>query len=201
MLRPTASGPADAEPLALELMNTVWIDKGSIRDALETPSAAEEWFLTARRRLGRHGRGVRGSGPAGLTDLRDLRAALRRVAAEVTADSRTGPPDTDVADAVATVNQFVARAPRVTTLVGGVGVLAVEERFPSVDEDADDVILAIVAEQGIRLLGGPNHSLLRPCLGPGCLRYFLRRDARRTWCSPHCGNRARVTRHYYRHRG
>jgi hypothetical protein len=50
----------------------------------------------------------------------------------------------------------------VTALVGDVRGLTVEERFPTVDEDADEVILAIVADEGIRLLGGPNRVLPRP---------------------------------------
>jgi predicted RNA-binding Zn ribbon-like protein len=201
MARRTAAGvAAEVEPLAVDLMNTVWIDRGSVGDVLDTPLAAEEWLSAAGRRLGLRGHGVPGPGPAGPADLRVLRDALRRVAAEVTDDSRIVLPDTDFADAVAAVNRFAARAPRVAALVGDVTGLTVEERFPWMDEDVDEVILAIVAEQGIRLLGGPDRSLLRPCLGPGCLYYFLRLDGRRTWCSPHCGNRARVARHYYRHR-
>ena len=62
------------------------------------------------------------------------------------------------------------------------------------------MVQAIVVEQGIRLVTGPEGRLLRPCLAPGCLHHFRRLDVRRAWCSPHCGNRARVTRHYYRHR-
>jgi predicted RNA-binding Zn ribbon-like protein len=34
-----------------------------------------------------------------------------------------------------------------------------------------------------------NHSL-----------YFVKRHPRREWCSAGCGNRARVARHYHRHR-
>ncbi|MEU1601426.1 CGNR zinc finger domain-containing protein [Streptomyces sp. NPDC005708] len=40
---------------------------------------------------------------------------------------------------------------------------------------------------------------MRPCLAPNCLLFFVKNHARREWCSPACGNRVRVARHYRRH--
>jgi predicted RNA-binding Zn ribbon-like protein len=35
---------------------------------------------------------------------------------------------------------------------------------------------------------------------PACVLFFVKNHPRRDYCSPVCGNRARVSRHYERHR-
>jgi predicted RNA-binding Zn ribbon-like protein len=50
------------------------------------------------------------------------------------------------------------------------------------------------------LLAGPDASRIRACQAPGCVLFFLAERRRRDWCSPACGNRARVARHYRRQR-
>jgi predicted RNA-binding Zn ribbon-like protein len=37
-------------------------------------------------------------------------------------------------------------------------------------------------------------------LEPNCVLFFIKDHPRREWCSPGCGNRARVAHHYDRHR-
>jgi len=59
----------------------------------------------------------------------------------------------------------------------------------------------LIVHQGIELLTGPGRDALRACLAPNCLLFFAKDHPRRQWCSPACGNRARVARHYRRHRG
>ena len=42
---------------------------------------------------------------------------------------------------------------------------------------------------------------LRRCANADCSMLFVNGDSRRQWCTPNiCGNRARVARHYHRHR-
>jgi predicted RNA-binding Zn ribbon-like protein len=50
------------------------------------------------------------------------------------------------------------------------------------------------------VLGGSGAGRLRRCEAPGCINYYLKDHPRRAWCSPKCGNRVRVARHYHRHR-
>src|SRR6266567_145176 len=60
--------------------------------------------------------------------------------------------------------------------------------------------LAIVARASVQLLAGPDRERISACHAPGCVLFFLKERRRRDWCSAACGNRARVARHYRRHR-
>jgi predicted RNA-binding Zn ribbon-like protein len=64
-----------------------------------------------------------------------------------------------------------------------------------------DAVIAVIARQTIVLTTGPQWERLRPCLAPGCAYFFVKDHVHRQWCSPLCGNRARVARHAQRHRG
>ena len=58
--------------------------------------------------------------------------------------------------------------------------------------------LAEIARAAIGLLGGPDRDRVRRC--PSCGDRFLASRPDRRWCSAACGNRARVARHYAKHR-
>lgn len=60
------------------------------------------------------------------------------------------------------------------------------------------LLLGAVARSGIDFLAGPERLRLRACPAARCVKYFLQDDPRQTWCSPTCGNRERVNRHYHR---
>ncbi|HET6318113.1 MAG TPA: CGNR zinc finger domain-containing protein, partial [Chloroflexota bacterium] len=64
----------------------------------------------------------------------------------------------------------------------------------------DTAALAAVARATIALLGGPDRPRLRVCGRAGCVLFFLQERRRTEWCSAVCGNRARVARHYRRHK-
>lgn len=61
-------------------------------------------------------------------------------------------------------------------------------------------LIAALARATIEFLAGPHREQLRACSAPRCVRYFLKAHGRQEWCKPSCGNRARVARHYQRHR-
>jgi predicted RNA-binding Zn ribbon-like protein len=63
-----------------------------------------------------------------------------------------------------------------------------------------DALLALLAQSAIDVLGGDGAGRLRRCEAPGCINYYLKDHPRRAWCSPKCGNRVRVARHYQRRR-
>jgi predicted RNA-binding Zn ribbon-like protein len=61
-----------------------------------------------------------------------------------------------------------------------------------------ELLLGAIGRSGIDFLTGPDRTRLRACPAARCVKYFLQDDPRQTWCSPSCGNRERVNRHYQR---
>lgn len=198
-----ASGaPVRGEPVAVELMNTVWADREGIHDALATAAGATAWLDEVRDRLPVV-RPTRGPLRRSLTateaaDLRRLRDALRRVAAHVTDDPRpVGDGDRAALaldDAVATINDAVVELPA--------RLLRRDHAVVQADRRSSSLAAAwtgAFASDAVPLLAGDHESgALRACLAPACVLYFVQDHPRREWCSPACGNRARVARHYER---
>jgi predicted RNA-binding Zn ribbon-like protein len=95
--------------------------------------------------------------------------------------------------AVTVVNRAAAGAPAVVQLEAG-------ELVVHYDSSPGDAFLADVAASAISMVGGPRRDRLRRCGAPGCGRWFVASRPRQRWCSPNCGNRARVARFQQRHR-
>ncbi|MDA0565532.1 CGNR zinc finger domain-containing protein [Streptomonospora sp. S1-112] len=179
------------EPLPVRLMNTVWADRHGRHDDLADIGGLRAWL----RRTGL----VADPAPTAedLAAFRRLRAAARRVAAHVTADDRppAGDPPDDLGAALADLNaDCAACSPRLIDTGDG---LALRWHPGPRDTDRARAELALAAA---RLFSGEDAGLLRACYGPGCVLYFRGDHPRREWCSAGCGNRARVARHYSRHR-
>jgi len=206
------AAPLLGEPLPVELMNTVWADRDGLHDELRDAAALAAWLQAVAGRFaadaadggpglavvlpgGRPGRELAGQ-------FRELRDGLRGLAAAVTADPRaraagTGTPD--VAAAVRAVNAACARAPLWSRLTWS-GTLGAPVRTLRSAGTGPEAALSWIAEEAVLLFTGPDAGRLRACPGPGCVLYFVRAHPRREWCSAVCGNRARVARHYQRHR-
>jgi len=193
--------PLLGEPLPVELMNTIWTDRDGIHDALEDDAGAAAWLGAVAGRIGAEA----GTGPSSLNEdavrpaagtLRKLRDALRRLAAEATEDPRppASAPGLTRPHAVVTLNALATARPELVWPAGGHPSGAY--RAPGT---AADLAVGLIAHQGVGLLAGPGRELLRPCLAPNCPLFFVKNHARREWCTPGCGNRARVARHYQRH--
>jgi predicted RNA-binding Zn ribbon-like protein len=95
--------------------------------------------------------------------------------------------------AVTAVNRAAAGAPAAVQLEAG-------ELVVRYDASRGDAFLADVAASAISMVGGPRRDRLRRCGAPGCGRWFVASRPRQRWCSPNCGNRARVARFQQRHR-
>lgn len=95
--------------------------------------------------------------------------------------------------AVTAVNRAAAGAPAAVQLEAG-------ELVVRYDASRGDAFLADVAASAISMVGGPRRDRLRRCGSPGCGRWFVASRPRQRWCSPNCGNRARVARFQQRHR-
>lgn len=190
---------APDEPLAVEFLNTIWLDAGRTRDALESEAAAARWL----DEMGRRGllADVLGSDTPGsdappadvtdqlaplLPDLRSLRTALRALALQA--------PESDAPELI--VNGFAAAAPSSPQISwhGGVPVLTVRWSGTPAQN-----LLAALAAGGIVAICDTENPLLA-CAATRCIRLFTQRHRRRRWCSTACGNRMRVASHHARQR-
>jgi predicted RNA-binding Zn ribbon-like protein len=179
------------EPLPVRLMNTVWADRHGVHDDLTSVDRLRQWFART---------GLPGSaqlGPEDLAAFRRLRDAIRRIAAHVTDDDRPAPAGAaDLAAALAALNADAAScAPALEADDDGRLTLRWHPGPRAADRSRAELALAAA-----RLFGGEEAGQLRACHGPGCVLYFRKDHPRRGWCSAGCGNRARVARHYERHR-
>ncbi len=200
---PSAEGaPVRDEPVSVELMNTLWADRDGLHDALATARSAGEWLDTISDRLPAirpaHGRTRRALTPSDAQELRRLRNALRVVAADITDDARAVAEQlaegTSIDDAVKTINAEAAALPARLLRRSGKAITASRTSTSPLAAARSGIAVDAVA-----LLTGDHESgPLRACLAPGCVLYFVADHPRREWCSPACGNRARVARHYER---
>ncbi len=179
-----------SEPLPVRLMNTVWGSRDGVHDSLSTVAQLQQWARQC---------GVRPS--TGLTradvdQARSLRDALRRLAADQLDDRRPGAVSNRLTarEALDVLNGFLATCVPEVRAEGGSG-LRRDWRSSVSGFDRQLVALALGASD----LLAKEETALGACHGPGCVLYFERVPARREWCSPGCGNRARVARHYRRH--
>jgi predicted RNA-binding Zn ribbon-like protein len=199
----TTSATLLGEPLPVELINTIGLVRGGVHDALSDDAAVAAWLRAVGDRLRSETGGV--LDPAGLDQavaheiagrLRDLRDALRRLAAEVTEDARpwAAPAIPTRQDAIDTLNALAPAWPELVWPSGGEPGRVFHTAGVPVE-----LATSLIAHQAVELFAGAQRARLRACLAPGCLLYFLKTHPRKEWCSPGCGNRARVARHYRRH--
>jgi predicted RNA-binding Zn ribbon-like protein len=207
------SVPVRGEPLPVELMNTIWADRGEVHDTIADVDGLTAWLaavanradladLTEQRPADQR---PTDQGPAAdqatLGEFRALRDALRSLAAAATGDERpvTAMTNVDVDTAVDVVNTASGRAPSWRVLDGtGEDGRRVRSRTGA---PLTSAVLSRIADRAAVLFGSADQGELRACLAPGCVLYFVRDHPRREWCSAGCGNRARVARHYSRHHG
>jgi predicted RNA-binding Zn ribbon-like protein len=170
-------------PLALELVNTQFASGGRPCDALLTPADLDEWLQLNAQAVSEP------TTEAFLERFRELRAALRRLFTSV--DAQTPP----LANDVQLVNDVCAAVPHYPQLTW-------TDKTPRIHfentADACTAALGEVARSAVELL--TRDVVIGQCQAPGCVLFFTRDAHRRHWCSAACGNRARVARHYSRHR-
>jgi predicted RNA-binding Zn ribbon-like protein len=175
-----------ADPqLGLELLETLRQDGDALIDDLDDPMSARAWLERV---------GLGWLGEAAIAELSWLRDRLRVF---LTALVGGDMPDDSILDAL---NQAAADAPvTLRGLLADDGTLHVERTTPTTT-DGLTTARAHVARGSLALLTEPVRSQLRLCDAPNCVRFFLKQHPRQEWCTPACGNRARVARHYARHR-
>ncbi|WP_433172397.1 CGNR zinc finger domain-containing protein [Actinoallomurus sp. CA-150999] len=181
--------PLTGEPLALDLVNTRPYDA----DLLGSPAELRTWLELEADRLP----DPAAHETAGLT-VADVAAvhAVRDGAGLAIGHARRGerPP----ASALEALNDAQRAAPAIRELAwDGSSIIAARRRSGT----AGVRLAAWLAEAAADLIADPQVTKVRECEAEDCVLLFLPAHPRRRWCSAaRCGNRARVARHYQRHR-
>jgi predicted RNA-binding Zn ribbon-like protein len=168
--------------LAVDFANTVIVVRPDEElDGLATEADLARWLELERDRLG-----AAPGAAARLRDFRRLRDAIRSLLTAAAEDAELPPAG------ITLVNRASKAAPRFVQLHAWDVVVESEAR------DRVDAILGAIAASAIELLGGPDREHIRVCRAPRCGLYFVGAREQQQWCTPSCGNRARVARHYAR---
>lgn len=179
-----------ADPrLAVELLSTLRHDGDELVDHLTDPRYFRAWL---RDHL--HPDVPRLTDPA-LAELVRFRDQLRVLFTAVVDDQPAPQP------VLAAVNDAATRAP--VTLVArqaADGRLRIDRIPQPQTTDALTQVRGELARAALALLTDELRHQLRLCRAPRCVLFFLKQHPRQQWCSPSCGNRARVARHAARHR-
>lgn len=176
--------PLVGEPLAVDLLNTVWRDAHGEHDLLSDTAGLELWLTV-------HEFGGAPVSEATRLALVEAREALRRHVVGLLAPA-TAPP----ASAVADLNAVLAH--------GGLA-RHLEDGGPATRIVVDDParLPAWTAVEDYLQLLARDKNRLRRCGDAACVLHFFDVSKRgdRRWCSmAGCGNRAKAARHYARTR-
>ncbi len=181
MLDLTWSWIAIYEP-ALDVSNTVAVEKGVERDLLAEDGEYERWAAAAARSPDLHPDESAALAAARLRVL-ELREHIRAVfRATVTGESL---PST----AVAALNKASRAAPQWAEITP-------EGRLEMRGQgNASDRLFAAYARSAMAI-AADGSAKLRVCPAPSCGMFYRPRRRQQRWCSEPCGNRARFARHY-----
>lgn len=185
--------PLVGEPLALDLVNTVVRNGDTTVDLLATPAQLQAWLAAQAERVPDLPDVI--AGEITPDDVVTVQAVRGHIAVAVDHARRgLAPP----AAAIKGINDSQRRAPAVRELRWLSGaVQARVHRGGSLGEQ----LAARLAEAAVDLLTDPAVATIRQCEAESCVVLFLPAHPRRRWCSrTRCGNRARVSRYYQRHK-
>ena len=170
---------------ALDLANTVAVVNGVDRDLLAPAGAYHRWAAAE---------GIAARLPpadvARLLEAQPQMLRLRDVIRQALAASamRHIPPPA----AVAELNRASRAAPEWLELDPAARRLRTRSRGRRTDR-----LLARYARSALHLLADDPTGQLRVCPAPSCGMFYRPRRQQQRWCSPQCGTRARVARHYH----
>ncbi|MFI2782487.1 CGNR zinc finger domain-containing protein [Streptomyces sp. ALB3] len=179
--------PLTGEPLALDLLNTRWIDAEGSHDLLDGLDGLALW-LSAPAVREHLGTARVPSDHATLDHLLGVRGAL---------DSLVLTPERPDPAAAGALNEVLSHGRILRSLdTDGRPGSAVEVEAPSW------LPAWHAAESWLRLMDD-RPDRVRPCANDECVLHFydVSKNGTRRWCSmAGCGNRAKAQRHYARHR-
>ncbi|HSA50397.1 MAG TPA: CGNR zinc finger domain-containing protein [Yinghuangia sp.] len=178
--------PLIGEPLALDLLNTRWIDAAGRHDLLETVDGLAVWLGSPDVRA------VVGA-DSGLADRDTLTHLLRARTALDALVANVGDPG---ADDVQALNDVLAHGRLRRELDAGGQPRSV------VEVDSPSWLPAWHAAENWLWLMSSRPERVRSCANDACVLHFfdVSKNGTRRWCSmAGCGNRAKAQRYYNRH--
>ncbi|WP_442913866.1 CGNR zinc finger domain-containing protein [Kribbella sp. NBC_00382] len=193
-------------PLAFEIAATIRHDgQGGVADGLATVELAEAWVQANASLVGEVlGRSFDASLLVVDDGVREQLVGVRRAVRSLFARA-VSPALPSKADASRLLDPAAAlrRLNEAADKLGTAHLDWPEEgepvtRWSPESSDPLDLLVGAIGRSGIDFLAGPERLRLRACPAARCVKYFLQDDPRQTWCSPSCGNRERVNRHYQR---
>ncbi|TDO68736.1 CGNR zinc finger protein [Kribbella sp. VKM Ac-2571] len=192
--------------LAFALAATIKHDgHGGIADLLSTQEEAAAWLIEHDQLIAQVlgadlGRFVLPNRAETLPNLREdlvrIRGAVRALFARAVAP---GEPSTADAARLMSLQDALRMVNRAADRLGTTHLEWADEpvkRWAYRTEDPIELLVGAVGRSAIDFLVSPDRARLRACPAARCVKYFLQDDPRQTWCSPACGNRERVNRHY-----
>ncbi len=180
------------ERLAVDLLNTVVVENGQVRDLLNSSQDVVAWARATH--VVPHDLLTAGAGRQKPARLRSLREALRR-GLDAWRPAGTPPPAL-----IALLNRHLARDPEVTELTPHRGGVTLGRRSAGAGIGR---MYAAVARSAAQLLAEGDPHRLRKCANPSCrlIFYDVSKAGKRRWCSMQtCGGRAKVRAFYRRQR-
>ena len=183
--------------LCLDFVNTEMIVRGQETDLLGDVSDLMDWLVQARVLSAQDAKeALRSCGEADrrrlMSDAKDFRATLRRMAERMAAGKRVLP------ESVEAINRLFSLRPGYPQIARVEGHF--ERRFHSQGENTNG-LLTPLAEAAGELLCSGDPALVKKCRNNACILYFYdtTKNHARQWCSMGlCGNRMKVAAHYKR---
>ncbi|MEU5156536.1 CGNR zinc finger domain-containing protein [Glycomyces sp. NPDC021274] len=171
----TVTRPLMGEPLPLDLLDTVWMENGSLRDVFDTPGALEGWLAEHEFSVDAPAREVR-------EHLTEARESIRAFLAKED-------------DGEARLNAVLAHGTRNPRLVDG---------RPAIEDSVDGPAHLPGWKCAVELLDllERKGDRIRKCANHECVLWYLdtTRNGSRRWHSMEtCGNRAKAKRFQDRH--
>ncbi len=174
-------------PLALRLVNTQYVDRGSIRDRIGTPDGLREWLSSVQDLLSCDltELSLRDLRESDMFAAQELRAAIGRLTEALVNGQRLS------AAAIGRVNHRVAQIPRwVELTITDDGTLTTQRRSTA---GGVAVALAEIAADAVQLFGTPTlRSAISVCQPPTCTNFYLHDRTTPPGCSQRCINRLRA---------
>nr|WP_239144429.1 CGNR zinc finger domain-containing protein [Streptomyces sp. SID14515] len=186
------------EPLALDLLNTRWIDGGVRHDLLDSVAGLAVWLDSPAVREQLRPTATPEGAPAPPADRTTLDRLLQaRAALDALADAAARPDPAAPEDADR-LNEVLSHGHVRRTL----GPDGSPESVVEVD-DPSWIPAWYAAENWLRLIAD-RPDRIRPCANHACVLHFydVSKNGTRRWCSmAGCGNRAKAQRHYAKRSG
>ena len=174
---------------ALDIANTVAIVDADEHDMVADVAEYERWAAAEASALGLN-REEEGALLGARARVLGLRKAVRAIIA-ATAEGRPLPRT-----AAAELNRASRAAPEWLELDPASGRLRRGSRARGAD-----ILIATYARAAMALVAHDASDEVRRCPAPSCGMFFRPSRSDQHWCSPQCGSRARVARHYRAHKG